>query len=65
MTEDEDQPAETVEDLVQGFLAANTEAFLADPAQAIEKLDRFLAKLPQIPEAERQRLRRVLLGGIH
>lgn len=65
MDDDADDDADTVEDVLRGFLQANREAFKADPALALERIDRFLGRFPELPEADRARLRRALLGGVH
>ena len=58
-----DEP-DTEDALIASFIQANHEALTEDPAQALERLNRFLARLPAISDDDRRKVREAVLGSL-
>jgi hypothetical protein len=62
---DKDAPPDRFEELIEGFMRANSDQLAEDPAWARERLDRFLGKLVNLTEDDRRKIREAVLGKLH
>ena len=51
--------------MIESFILASHADLVEDPAQALQRLDRFLARFPAVSEEDRRKVREAILGSLH
>ncbi len=62
---DDHHERDSAEALIESFILMNHANLVEDPAQALQRLDRFLARFPAVSEEDRRRVREAILGKLH
>ena len=61
----EEDETDTTEELIESFILSSHADLVEDPAEALQRLDRFLARFPAVSEEDRLKVRDAILGSLH
>jgi integrase len=65
MGKEKDDEPDTTDALIESFILASHDGLSEDPARALQRLDRFLARFPTISDEDRRKIREAVLGSLH